>query len=106
MGEYILRFVASAITEGSIYVLVALGLVIIHRSTEVMYFAQGTIAMVGGVSLYALLTIVHIPIVVAIPASLMVCVIFALASQWIVVLPLLERGVTPLVSPSLPLVSA
>jgi branched-chain amino acid transport system permease protein len=96
MGEYILQFVASAITEGSIYVLVALGLVIIHRSTEVMYFAQGTIAMVGGVSLYALLTIVHIPIVVAIPASLMVCVIFALASQWIVVLPLLERGVTPL----------
>jgi branched-chain amino acid transport system permease protein len=96
MVEYILQFLASAITEGSIYVLIGLGLVIIHRSTEVMYFAQGTIAMVGGVTLYGLLTKAHIPLVVAIPASLMVCVIFALASQWIVVLPLLERGVAPL----------
>jgi branched-chain amino acid transport system permease protein len=96
MVEYILQFLASAITEGCIYVLIGLGLVIIHRSTEVMYFAQGTIAMAGGVALYGLLTKGHIPLVVAIPASLMVCVIFALASQWIVVLPLLERGVAPL----------
>jgi len=96
MVEYILQFLASAITEGSIYVLIGLGLVIIHRSTEVMYFAQGTIAMTGGVALYGLLTKGHIPLVVAIPASLMVCVIFGLASQWIVVLPLLERGVAPL----------
>ena len=96
MVEYILQFLASAITEGCIYVLIGLGLVIIHRSTEVMYFAQGTIAMAGGVTLYGLLTQGHIPLVVAVPASLVVCVIFALASQWIVVLPLLERGVAPL----------
>jgi len=96
MVEYILQFLASAITEGCIYVLIGLGLVIIHRSTEVMYFAQGTIAMAGGVTLYALLTKGHLPLVVAVPASLAVCVIFALVSQWIVVLPLLERGVAPL----------
>ena len=96
MLEYILQFLASAITEGSIYVLMGLGLVIIHRSTEVMYFAQGTIAMTGGVTMYALFTHSHIPLVVAIPVSLVVCVIVALASQWIVILPLLERGVTPL----------
>jgi branched-chain amino acid transport system permease protein len=61
-----------------------------------MYFAQGTIAMTGGVALYGLLTKGQIPLVVAIPASLVVCVIFGLASQRIVVLPLLERGVAPL----------
>jgi branched-chain amino acid transport system permease protein len=96
MLEYILQFLASAITEGSIYALMGLGLVIIHRSTEVMFFAQGTIAMVGGVTLYALFTQGHIPLVVAIPVCLIVCVTLALASQWIVVLPLLDRGVSPL----------
>jgi branched-chain amino acid transport system permease protein len=96
MLEYILQFVTSAITEGCIYALMGLGLVIIHRSTEVMYFAQGTIAMIGGISLYVLSTLYHIPPLVAVPLGLVVCVIFALASQWLVVLPLLDRGVTPL----------
>ena len=96
MLEYILQFLASAITEGSIYVLMGLGLVIIHRSTEVMYFAQGTLAMIGGVTLYALSTHSHIPLVGAIPICLMVSAIVALGSQWIVILPLLDRGVTPL----------
>ena len=96
MLEYIIQFLASAITEGSIYFLIALGLVIIHRSTEVLYFSQGTIAMIGGVSLYALSTQSNTPLALAIPLSLVVCVIVALASQWIVVLPLLERGVSPL----------
>jgi branched-chain amino acid transport system permease protein len=96
MLEYILQFLASAITEGSIYVLMALGLVIIHRSTEVMFFAQGTLAMAGGVTLYALFTQSHIPLVFAIPICLTVCVLVGLASLRIVVLPLLERGVTPL----------
>jgi branched-chain amino acid transport system permease protein len=94
MLEYILQFLASAITEGSIYVLIGLGLVIIHRSMEVMYFAQGAIAMAAGVTMYTLFTQSHLPLVIAIPASLMVCVILTVASQRIVILPLLERGVS------------
>ncbi len=50
MFEFILQFSASATTDGCIYVLIGLGLVIIYRSPEVMYFAQGTIAMAGGVT--------------------------------------------------------
>lgn len=96
MVEYILQFLASAITEGCIYFLVALGLVIIHRATEVMFFAIGTMAMVGGVTVYALSTQGHIPLIASVPIALGVCVAVALASQWIVVLPLLDRGVTPL----------
>jgi branched-chain amino acid transport system permease protein len=94
MLEYILQFLASAITEGSIYVLIGLGLVIIHRSMEVMYFAQGAIAMAAGVTMYTLFTQSHLPLVIAIPVSLMVCVILTVASQRIVILPLLERGVS------------
>lgn len=96
MSEYILQFLASALTEGSIYALMALGLVIIHRSTEVMYFAQGAIAMAGGVTLYALLTYTKIPLALAIPISLIICIAVALLSQWAVILPLLARGVSSL----------
>lgn len=33
------QFLASAVTKGSIYVLIGLGLVIIYRSSEVLFFA-------------------------------------------------------------------
>jgi branched-chain amino acid transport system permease protein len=96
MLEYILQFFASGLTEGCVYVLMGLGLVIIHRSTEVMYFAQGTIAMIGGVTLYAFATQGHVSLVLTVPICLAICVIVALATQWLIVLPLLDRGVTPL----------
>ena len=67
MISYILQFFATGLTEGCVYALMGLGLVIIHRSTEVMYFAQGTIAMIGGVTLYALATELQVPLVIAVP---------------------------------------
>ena len=96
MLGYTLQFFAAGITEGCVYGLMGLGLVIIHRSTEVMFFAQGTIAMIGGVTLYALSTLGELPLLFAVPISIAVCIIVALATQWIVVLPLLDRGVHPL----------
>lgn len=96
MLDSILQFLVVSITEGSIYALMGLGLVIIFRTTEVLFFAQGTIAMASGVTLYALSTYYgNIPFVVAVSISLMVSVIIALASEWLVILPLLDRGASP-----------
>jgi branched-chain amino acid transport system permease protein len=92
MLEFILQFLASALTEGSVYALMTLGLVIVLRSTEVLFFAQGTLAMVGGVAIYALFAQRNIPLAIAIPISLIICVIIALLTLRIVVLPLLSRG--------------
>lgn len=94
--QYIVQFSIVAITEGSIYALIGLGLSIIHRTTEVMFFAQGTLAMVSGVTLYALTTYSNIPFVLAAFIALLVTLIVALLSQWLIVLPLLKRGATPL----------
>ena len=96
MLAYLLQFLLVSITEGSIYALVGLGIVIIHRTTEVMYFALGDIAMVGGVTLYAICTYSHIPLMAAISISMVVSVIVLVASQWLLVQPLLDRGVKPL----------
>ena len=92
MLEFILQFLASAFTEGSVYTLMALGMIIILRSTEVLFFAQGTLAMVSGVVLYALFAQNNIPLIIAIPVSLIICIIVALLILRIIVLPLLSRG--------------
>ena len=95
MLEYTPQLLISAITEGSIYALMGLGLSIIYRSTDVMFFAQGTLAMIAGVSLYGL-TQFHLPLYAAVPICLIICVIVALAAQYAVIMPLLDRGVPPL----------
>ena len=92
MFEHFLQFLASSLTEGSIYGLVALGLVIALRSTEVLFFAQGAIAMAGGVMMYSLFGEYGICLYISIPASLVICVIMSLLSLRLLVLPLLARG--------------
>ncbi len=92
MFEHILQFLASSLTEGSIYGLVALGLIIVLRSTDVLFFAQGAIAMAGGVMMYSLFGQYGLPLYVSIPASLAICVVMSLLSLKIIVLPLLARG--------------
>jgi branched-chain amino acid transport system permease protein len=92
MFEHFLQFLASSITEGSIYGLVALGLVIVLRSTEVLFFAQGAIAMAGGVMMYSLFGQYHIPLYYSIPMSLAICVIMSILALKVIVLPLLARG--------------
>src|SRR5574337_22559 len=46
-GQQILQFLATGITNGSIYALIALGFVVIHSVTSVINFAQGEFAMLG-----------------------------------------------------------
>lgn len=46
--EYFLGLVINGIVVGSIYSLVALGLVLIYKATEVVNFAQGELLMIGG----------------------------------------------------------
>lgn len=48
MSPVILQAVASGIVTGCVYALVALSLVIIYKSTEVVNFAGGELVMVGG----------------------------------------------------------
>ena len=92
MTELIVQTLVAAITEGSIYALMGLGLVIIHRTTEVMYFPQGSLAMISGITLFATTTHLKVPLVFCIPIALTVTIAVGLATQLLVVRPLLNRG--------------
>jgi branched-chain amino acid transport system permease protein len=96
MQEFILQFSATSLTEGSIYGLVAMGLVIILRSTDILFFAQGALSMVGGIMIYSLFAQQNLPLYYAIPVSLVACCIVSLLSLKLVVFPLLSRGASPI----------
>ena len=48
MSGLLLQAIASGIVVGSVYALIALALVILYKSTDVVNFAGGEYVMVGG----------------------------------------------------------
>jgi branched-chain amino acid transport system permease protein len=50
MSDYLLQFLISGITVGSIYALVGLGFTIIYNASDVINFAQGEFVMIGAMS--------------------------------------------------------
>jgi branched-chain amino acid transport system permease protein len=58
----ITQLLASGLALGSIYALLALSLVLIHKATDVVNFAQGEMAMFGTFICFALLTMTALPL--------------------------------------------
>ena len=57
------QLIASGLALGSIYALLALSLVLINKSTDVVNFAQGEMAMFGTFICFALLTKAGMPLI-------------------------------------------
>lgn len=68
--ESILTFLVIGIVKGSIFALVALGMVLIIKATKVISFAQGDLVMVGAFLGYAFLGSFGLSLWVAIPLTL------------------------------------
>lgn len=71
MGGQAVQFLASGLTAGSIYALVALGFSIIFNASRVINFAQGEFVMIGGMSAVSLVAI-GMPMPVAIVGAVLV----------------------------------
>jgi branched-chain amino acid transport system permease protein len=65
-----LQFVAGGLAAGSLYALAALGLTLIYKTTGVVNFAHGEMAMVSTFFAYLALTLYHVPYVVAFVGAL------------------------------------
>ena len=86
----------SGLALGSIYALVALGFVLIIRATNVVNFAQGDFAMLGGFSMVAFLG-AGAPYWLAIPLSLVAMAVFGLIFNLGVYYPLRHRSFLPVI---------
>lgn len=87
----------SGIAIGGVYALVALGIVLIYRATNVVNFAQGEMTMLGAYALFALAEGAKVPYIFAFLAALMIMAIIGLLFELGVYYPLRNRTYLPVV---------
>ncbi len=80
MGGQSVQFLASGLTVGSIYALVALGFSIIFNASRVINFAQGEFVMIGGMSAVSLVA-TGVPMPVAIVGAIAIAALVGLALE-------------------------
>ena len=85
------QFVIGGLAVGSIYGLVALGFVLIFKSTDVFNFAQGDLLMVGGYLLFTCLATFSLPMIPAILVSLAMAAILGVILQVVVFRPMVGK---------------
>lgn len=87
------QFIVDALTLGSLYALMALGLVIVYGILRLVNFAYGELIMVAGYSLY-LLNGSPLPWLVMAAMAIIMAVLTGIATEYVAFRPVRERSVT------------
>lgn len=85
--DQLLLSIISGVSNGAVYGLVGLGLVIIYRSTDVMNFAAGTMAL-GCMYLASGLHGAGVPLALAVVAGITVCSLLGVGAREVLIRPL------------------
>ena len=91
-----LQLVLSGLATGSLYAMAALGLVLIYKTTHVMNFSQGDMAMFSTFFAFMLLNNYGVPYYGAFAGAVIVAAIIGFAVEWALMRPLREA---PTLSP-------
>ena len=89
---FIFQLVAAGMAVGSIYALIAIGIVLIYKCSGVVNFAQGAYAMVGAYVTYALIRL-GLPIFVAVVTSMVFMAIVGIFTERLILRPMLNAPV-------------
>ena len=92
-----LQIVISGIAQGCIYGLIALGLVLIYKTTETVSFAHGELMMLGAFVGFALMTLLGVPFWLAMPATILAMGLFGVGLERLVIRPILGQPAFSLV---------
>ncbi|MCZ7661946.1 MAG: branched-chain amino acid ABC transporter permease [Thermoleophilia bacterium] len=90
--EQLLQYVASGLTNGSIYALTALGFTLIYNATDIINFAQGEFVMLGGLSAVSLHE-AGAPLPVAFAGAVLTVTVVGILFELLAIRPLLRSGV-------------
>jgi branched-chain amino acid transport system permease protein len=96
MGGAWLQFIASGLTAGAIYALVALGFTIVFNASGAINFAQGEFVMVGGMSA-AMLVAAGTPLPLAIFLAVAAAIVVGLFVERIAIAPARHAGTVTLI---------
>ena len=94
MGRF-LQYALAGLSAGSLYALVALGLVLIYRSTRVLNFAHADLATIGTFVAFAAITS-GMPLVAALPLAVVIGAVIAVGFYFGAVVPAQRKGASPL----------
>ena len=92
-----LQIVISGIAQGCIYGLIALGLVLIYKTTETVSFAHGELMMLGAFGGFACMTLLGWPFWLAVLATVVAMGLFGVVLERIVIRPILGQPAFTLV---------
>jgi branched-chain amino acid transport system permease protein len=95
--QYFLQLVISGLVVGSIYSAVALGFVIIYKSTRVVNFAQGEFLMVGAYVCYAFLVQMHVPFWGALLLTISFSMVLALLIERLILRPMIGEPIISII---------
>ena len=82
--EKALEIIVNGLSVGGIYALIALGLVLIYKSTGVINFAQGELSMIGAYFCFALAVHYNVPYILALFLSLVGCALLGLIIEYLI----------------------
>jgi branched-chain amino acid transport system permease protein len=87
---FFLEVLLGGLLSGVMYALVALGFVLIYKASGVLNFAQGGMVFFAALTFVGLME-VGLPFVLALPATLVVMILLGLATERIVLRPLVNQ---------------
>ncbi|MFH1090567.1 MAG: branched-chain amino acid ABC transporter permease [Pseudomonadota bacterium] len=93
--ERFLQYVISGLSQGGLYALVALGVVLVYRANRVLNFAHGDVTTAGAFAAFFLLSL-NTPWWLAFLAALIFGALISMAFYFGVLLPAQRREATPL----------
>lgn len=91
---YFGQTLVNGLSVGCIYGLIGIGFCVIYNASGIVNFAQGAFVMLGGMITYVLLTVWHLPIVVAGVLATAIVALLGVLIERIVVRPLWDRNAT------------
>jgi len=103
--DFFLQLVINGLVVGSIYALVAMGFVIIYKSTSVLNFAQGEFLLLGAYISLALLTRWHVPFWATVVLTLGFAAALGLAIERLILRPMIGEPVVSVIMVTLGLSS-
>ncbi len=91
--DFFLQLGINGLVVGSIYALVALGFVIIYKSSGILNFAQGEFLLIGAYVFLAILEKGHVPLLPALALTVVCSVILGLLLERLVLRPMIGEPI-------------
>jgi branched-chain amino acid transport system permease protein len=93
MADALLRAIISGILTGAIYALVAMGIVIVYRSSGIFNFAHGAIILIGAFLFWTLISLAQWPLGVCVLVTVAAAYVIGAGIEFLAMRPLLGQPI-------------